>query len=115
MSAKNGASGKAATNSVTKPYWMTAMDRKRPFRTQLTPPETHKRPECIKSGSILTHFQVLVEQGHSPGILQVVVLLPRHVLVRCILGHGTVLPLPPPVVHFPIEKHPRDKLIGSTR
>lgn len=62
---------------------------------------------------LLTHFQVLVEQRQSTGILQVVVLLPGHVLVRFILGHGLVLALSPPVVHFP--ERPRDKLGKKNR
>lgn len=52
----------------------------------------------------LTHFQVLVEQRHSAGILQMKVLLPRHVLVRFVFGHGAVLALPPPIIHLAAVK-----------
>lgn len=52
--AKNGASGKAHTNSVTKPYWITATHQHEELNVMVK-----SQGQCVKSTAMVNHYNTL--------------------------------------------------------
>ena len=109
MRAKNGPSGKAATNSVTKPYWITGKNKnkknkKQKNKTEFITSKSQPSPSLNRTScAVLTHLEVFIKQPVHGILSQVIVQFPTCVFGQ--VGGFNILTASPPVLKLSVENN----------
>ena len=109
MRAKNGPSGKAATNSVTKPYWITGKNKnkknkKQKNKTEFITSKSQPSPSLNRTScAVLTHLKVFIKQPVHGILSQVIVQFPTCVFGQ--VGGFNILTASPPVLKLSVENN----------